>query len=159
MCGIFGYIGTEDPTEVCLQGLKKLEYRGYDSAGVGIIDKKLSVCKEVGEIANLEQNLPTMKGTMGIGHTRWATHGKVSKENAHPHFSGNKKIALIHNGIIENFQSLREELHQKGHIFLSQNDSEIIAHVIEEEYTDTLENAVQNELKKIKGSYALVVVI
>ena len=158
MCGIIGYTGFRNAQSVLIECLKRLEYRGYDSAGVGIIDKKLSVCKEVGEIVNLEQNIPTMGGTIGIGHTRWATHGKVSKENAHPHLSGNKKIALIHNGIIENFQSLKEELQKKGHIFLSQTDSEIIVHVIEEEYTDTLENAVHNALKKIKGSYALVVV-
>ncbi len=157
MCGIVGYTGFRNAQSVLIECLKRLEYRGYDSAGVGIIDKKLSVCKEVGEISNLEKNLPTMKGTIGIGHTRWATHGKVSKENAHPHLSGNKKIAIIHNGIIENFQSLKEELQQKGHKFSSQTDSEIIAHVIEEEYVDTLENAVCSALKKIKGSYALVV--
>jgi len=158
VCGIIGYAGFRNAQSVLIECLKRLEYRGYDSAGVGIIDKKLSVCKEVGEISNLEKNIPTMKGTMGIGHTRWATRGKVSKENAHPQVSGNKKIAIIHNGIIENFQSLKEELQQKGHKFSSQTDSEIIAHVIEEEYADTLENAVCSALKKIKGSYALAVI-
>ena len=158
MCGIIGYIGFRNAQNVLIECLKRLEYRGYDSAGVGIVDKKLNVRKEVGEIVNLEQSLPKMGGTIGIGHTRWATHGKVSKENAHPHLSGNKKIALIHNGIIENFQSLKEELQKKGHKFSSQTDSEVIAHVIEEEYIDTLENAVCSALKKIKGSYAIVVV-
>ena len=158
MCGIIGYTGFRNAQSVLIECLKRLEYRGYDSAGIGIIDKKLSVYKEVGEIVNLEQNLPATGGTIGIGHTRWATHGKVSKENTHPHLSGNKKIALIHNGIIENFQNLKEELQQKGHKFSSQTDSEVIAHVIEEEYTDTLENAICSALKKIKGSYALVVV-
>ena len=158
MCGIIGYNGFREANKVLIDCLKRLEYRGYDSAGICIMGKKLQVFKEVGEISKLENKIPSLKGDIGIGHVRWATHGKVSKENAHPHLSGNKKIALIHNGIIENFQSLKEELQQKGHIFLSQTDSEIIAHVIEEEYTDTLENAVHNALKRIKGSYALVVV-
>lgn len=158
MCGIIGYTGFREANKVLIDCLKRLEYRGYDSAGICVMGKKLQVFKDVGEISKLEKEIPSFKGDIGIGHVRWATHGKVSKENAHPHLSGDKKIALIHNGIIENFQSLKEELQQKGHIFLSQTDSEIIAHVIEEEYTDTLENAVHNALKKIKGSYALVVV-
>jgi len=158
VCGIIGYTGFREANKVLIDCLKRLEYRGYDSAGICVMGKKLQVFKDVGEISKLEKEIPSFKGDIGIGHVRWATHGKVSKENAHPHLSGDKKIALIHNGIIENFQSLKEELQQKGHIFLSQTDSEIIAHVIEEEYTDTLENAVHNALKKIKGSYALVVV-
>ena len=103
MCGIIGYVGFRDARTVLLESLKRLDYRGYDSAGVAIIDKKLKVYKEVGEIANVEKQIPLLKGTTGIGHTRWATHGGVTKENAHPHVSCDKKIAIVHNGIIENF--------------------------------------------------------
>ena len=141
-----------------IESLKRLDYRGYDSAGVAIIDKKLKIYKEVGEIAQVEKQIPLLKGTTGIGHTRWATHGAVTKENAHPHLSCDKKIAIIHNGIIENFTKLKEELKKKGHIFRSQTDSEIIAHLIDEAYKGNLENAVIAAVKKIQGSYAIVVV-
>lgn len=158
MCGIVGYTGFRDAKNVLIECLKRLDYRGYDSAGIGIIDKKLKVFKEVGEITNLEKEIPLVKGSVGIGHTRWATHGKVSKENAHPHISCNKKIALVHNGIIENFKKLKEELEKKGHNFVSQTDTEVIVHLIAEEYKDNLEDTVFSALKKIQGSYALAVV-
>lgn len=158
MCGITGYIGYRNASEVLIDCLKRLEYRGYDSAGIGVIGKKLSVFKEVGEIKNIEKEMPEMDGNVGIGHTRWATHGKVSKENAHPHLSCNKKIALVHNGIIEDFKILRGELEEKNHKFYSETDSEVIIHLIEEEYSDNLENAVLSAIKKLKGSYALVVI-
>lgn len=138
--------------------LKRLDYRGYDSAGIGVIDEKLQVFKDVGEIANLEKKVPIDKGTLGIGHTRWATHGKVTKENAHPHVCNNKKIALVHNGIIENFKTLREDLERKGYKFTSQTDTEVIVHLIDESYNGNLEDAVFSALKKIQGSYALAVV-
>ena len=134
MCGIIGYAGFRDARTVLLESLKRLDYRGYDSAGVAIIDNKLKVYKEVGEIANVERLIPKIKGTTGIGHTRWATHGGVTKENAHPHISCDKKIAVVHNGIIENFRPLKEELLKKGHKFLSQTDSEVIAHLIDDAY-------------------------
>ncbi|MCK5258510.1 MAG: glutamine--fructose-6-phosphate transaminase (isomerizing), partial [Thermoplasmatales archaeon] len=158
MCGIIGYMGHRAANDVIIESLKRLEYRGYDSAGIGIIGEKLQVFKEVGEIAMLQLSIPKIKGNLGIGHTRWATHGKVSKENAHPHLSCDKKIAVVHNGIIENFKTLREELENKGHIFTSQTDSEVIIHLIEEEYKGNLEQAVSSSLKKIQGSYAIVVI-
>ena len=158
MCGIVGYLGKQDATKILINGLKRLEYRGYDSAGIGIIGEKLQVFKEIGEISMLQHSIPKIKGNLGIGHTRWATHGKVSKENAHPHLSCDKKIAVVHNGIIENFKTLREELENKGHIFTSQTDSEVIIHLIEEEYKGSLEQAVSSSLKKIQGSYAIVVI-
>jgi len=158
VCGIIGYVGYRDARTVLIESLKRLDYRGYDSAGVAIIDKKLKIYKEVGEIAQVEKQIPLLKGTTGIGHTRWATHGAVTKENAHPHLSCDKKIAIIHNGIIENFTKLKEELKKKGHIFRSQTDSEIIAHLIDEAYKGNLENAVIAAVKKIQGSYAIVVV-
>lgn len=158
MCGIIGYIGYRNARTVILESLKRLDYRGYDSAGVAIIDKKLQVYKDVGEIKNVEKHIPPIKGLTGIGHTRWATHGGVTKQNAHPHLSCNKKIAIVHNGIIENFSSLKEDLKKKGHIFQSQTDSEVIAHLIDDIYKGNLEDAVLAATKKIKGSYAIVAV-
>jgi glucosamine--fructose-6-phosphate aminotransferase (isomerizing) len=158
VCGIIGYVGHRDARTILLESLKRLDYRGYDSAGVAIIYKKLKVYKEVGEIANVEKQIPPLKGTIGIGHTRWATHGGVTKENAHPHLSCDKKIALIHNGIIENFSKLKEELKKKGHKFISQTDSEVVVHLIDDLYKGNLEDAVVAALKKIKGSYSIVVV-
>ena len=117
MCGIIGYSGFRDARTVILESLKRLDYRGYDSAGVSIIDKKLQVYKDVGQIAQIEQHIPLLKGFVGIGHTRWATHGGVTKLNAHPHLSCDKKIAIVHNGIIENYMTLREELKKNGHVF------------------------------------------
>ncbi len=159
MCGIIGYTGFRDADAILVEGLKKLEYRGYDSAGVAVIGKKkLQIFKEVGEISKLEKTIPSLKGNVGLGHTRWATHGNVSKENAHPHLSGNKKIAVIHNGIIENFNQLTEELKENGVKFRSQTDTEVIAHLIQQYYKDNLEEAVFAALEKIQGSYALVVI-
>jgi glucosamine--fructose-6-phosphate aminotransferase (isomerizing) len=158
VCGIIGYVGFRQAQNLLIDCLKKLDYRGYDSAGVAIIDTTLSVAKDVGEISFLEKHLPLMKGTIGIGHTRWATHGNVTKENAHPHLSCDGTIALVHNGIIENYKQLRDELKKKGHIFTSQTDSEVIVHLIEDAYNDTLEAAVLQAIQKIKGSYAFVVI-
>ncbi|MFA5102151.1 MAG: glutamine--fructose-6-phosphate transaminase (isomerizing) [Candidatus Thermoplasmatota archaeon] len=158
MCGIIGYVGFREARTVLLESLKRLDYRGYDSAGVAIIDKHLKTYKEVGEIANVEKKIPLLKGTTGIGHTRWATHGAVTKENAHPHLSCDKKIAIVHNGIIENYTALKEELKKKGHRFLSQTDSEVIVHLIDDVYKGNLEDALIAAIKKIKGSYAIVAV-
>ncbi|PNX47791.1 MAG: glutamine--fructose-6-phosphate transaminase (isomerizing) [Thermoplasmata archaeon M11B2D] len=158
MCGIIGYVGFRDARTVLIESLKRLDYRGYDSAGVAIVDKKLKIYKDRGEIAKIEKQIPPLKGTTGVGHTRWATHGTVTKENAHPHLSCDKKIAIVHNGIIENFNTLKEELIKKGHIFLSETDSEVIAHLIDDVYKGNLEDALIAATKKIKGSYAIVAV-
>lgn len=156
MCGIIGYIGYRNARDVALEGLKRLEYRGYDSAGIALIQDKLIVFKEVGDIENLEKILSSIKCKIAIGHTRWATHGKVCKENAHPHASCNGKIAVVHNGIIENFKELKEELEERGHKFLSETDTEVIAHLIEENYNGDLFSAVKNAIKNLRGSYAIV---
>ncbi len=158
MCGIIGYNGFRNADKVLIDGLKRLEYRGYDSAGIGVIGKNLKIFKEVGEISKLEKDIPKLEGDIGIGHTRWATHGGVSKENAHPHLSDNKKIAVIHNGIIENFKKLKEELESQGVKFRSQTDTEVIAHLIEKNYKGNLKNAVFSAIKKLQGSYAIVVI-
>lgn len=158
MCGITGYIGYRNASEVLVDCLKRLEYRGYDSVGIGIIGENLSIFKDVGEIKRVEGKLPRMDGHVGIGHTRWATHGEVSRKNAHPHLSCDKKIAIVHNGIIENFNELKEELEKRNHKFYSETDSEVIAHLIEEEYKGKLEDAVASAIKKIRGSYAIVVI-
>ena len=157
MCGIVGYTGFRNAKEVILDCLKRLDYRGYDSAGVALLEKdELKVFKEVGEIKVLEKKMPNINATSGIGHTRWATHGEVSRRNAHPHLSCNGKIAVVHNGIIENFKKLREELEQRGHKFKSDTDTEVIAHLIEESYNDNLKDAVYSAIEKIRGSYAIV---
>jgi len=157
VCGIIGYIGFRNANNVIIECLKRLEYRGYDSAGISVLDKKQQVFKEVGEIKTFEKNLPDFKGTLGIGHTRWATHGGVTKENAHPHLSSNKKIAIAHNGIIENYRKLKESLVKKGYKFASETDSEVLAHLIQDNYKGNLEKAVYSALKKVDGYYALVV--
>jgi len=157
VCGIVGYTGFRNAKEVILDCLKRLDYRGYDSAGVALLEKdELKVFKEVGEIKVLEKKIPNINATSGIGHTRWATHGEVSRRNAHPHLSCNGKIAVVHNGIIENFKKLREELEQRGHKFKSDTDTEVIAHLIEEGYNDNLKDAVYSAIEKIRGSYAIV---
>jgi len=150
-------MGFRDASKVLINSLKRLEYRGYDSAGISVIDKKQQLFKDVGEIDDLKKNIPDFKGTIGIGHTRWATHGGVTKENAHPHLSSNKKIAVVHNGIIENFRKLKGNLAKKGYKFLSQTDTEVIAHLIEDNYRGDLEKAVFQALKKIEGYYAVLV--
>lgn len=158
MCGIFGYIGEKEAISILLEGLKKLEYRGYDSAGIVVFSgKKISIEKSAGKIADLENSIASerIKGCIGLGHTRWATHGIPSKENAHPHLDCTHKIAVVHNGIIENFSAIKRYLLQNGHKFTSQTDTEIIAHLIEENISKGLEASLKLALKKIKGSYAL----
>lgn len=157
MCGIIGYTGFRDANKILIDSLKRLEYRGYDSAGISVIHKSQQLYKDIGEIKDIEKKLPDFKGTIGIGHTRWATHGGVTKENAHPHLSSNGKIAVVHNGIIENFTKLRDNLIKKGYKFASNTDSEVLAHLIEDNYKDNLEKAVYSALKKVEGYYAIVV--
>ena len=162
MCGIVGYTGSQEAAPILLEGLKKLEYRGYDSAGIAVLnDNLIAVSKVTGRISNLCERTADGKncpGTVGIGHTRWATHGAPTDTNAHPHMSNNGKFAVVHNGIIENYIALREELIQKGYRFESQTDTEVIVHLIEMYYTGDLKKAVIKTSSRLQGSYALGVV-
>ena len=162
MCGIVGYTGSQAAAPILLEGLKKLEYRGYDSAGIAVLNNNLiAVSKVTGRIANLCERTADGKncpGTVGIGHTRWATHGAPTDTNAHPHISNDGKFAVVHNGIIENYIALREELIQKGYRFESQTDTEVIVHLIEMYYTGDLKKAVIKTSARLQGSYALGVV-
>src|SRR6266581_3058083 len=155
MCGIVGYAGRRDALPILLDGLKRLEYRGYDSAGVAIVGSALQVMKDKGFIANLEAQLPPLKGSTGFAHTRWATHGAPSKVNAHPHVDCTGKIALAHNGIIENYASLREKLQARGHTFVSQTDTESLVHLIESYYDGDLEAATRKALGDVRGAYVM----
>jgi glucosamine--fructose-6-phosphate aminotransferase (isomerizing) len=158
MCGIIGYIGKKPASEILIEGLKTLEYRGYDSAGLYISGEKC--VRSVGGVDNLYKKLPqNMKGTCGIAHTRWATHGKPSEQNAHPHSGMSGSIFIVHNGIIENYIDLKNTLKKQGSVFSSETDSEVIAHLIEKqiESGDTFEESVVNTLKMIKGSYGIAV--
>jgi glucosamine--fructose-6-phosphate aminotransferase (isomerizing) len=161
MCGIVGYVGEKRATDVLLGGLARLEYRGYDSAGVAVIeDGRLTVLRRVGKLVNLRDAIGAtpISGTTGIGHTRWATHGKPSEENAHPHTDCTGRIAVVHNGIIENYSDLRGELAGAGHILRSETDTETVAHLIESYFEGDLATAVRTALKRIDGSYALSIV-
>ncbi|MDX9871401.1 MAG: glutamine--fructose-6-phosphate transaminase (isomerizing) [Clostridia bacterium] len=162
MCGIVGYIGPQDATSLLVSGLKRLEYRGYDSAGVAVIEKDMiKVVKAAGKLSNLEKKLAadSPRGKIGIGHTRWATHGRPSDINSHPHQGCSDNFAVVHNGIIENYLELKEWLiDEKGHIFTSETDTEVIAHLVEEFYDGDLVKAVRKTLEKVHGSYALGVI-
>lgn len=163
MCGIVGYIGTNnDAKEVIIQGLKRLEYRGYDSAGIALYrDKKIETRKHVGEISNLEKIIgdPDFESNVGIGHTRWATHGAPSDLNAHPHSNGDDTVAVVHNGIIENFVELREWLMEEyGVKFKSDTDTEVIAHLIGIYYDGDLHQAVNRAVEQMRGAYAIAVI-
>jgi len=158
MCGIIGYAGQRSALPILLDGLKRLEYRGYDSAGVAIVGSGLQIVKDKGFIANLEAQLTPMTGTTGLAHTRWATHGAPSKVNAHPHTDCHGKLALAHNGIIENYITLREKLEAEGHVFKTETDTESLAHLIESFYHGDLEEAVRKALHEVRGSYGIAVV-
>src|SRR4030066_434326 len=158
MCGIVGYIGARETARVLIDGLKRLEYRGYDSAGIAVFHRgRIEIRRNEGKLKRLEDLIKGegVDGKNGMGHTRWATHGRPSDENAHPHKAG--RVAVVHNGIIENYLPLKEVLESKGHVFTSETDTEIISHLIDEfirEGYSSLE-AVRIALDKIKGSYAL----
>jgi glucosamine--fructose-6-phosphate aminotransferase (isomerizing) len=163
MCGIVGYIGDKNAAPILIEGLKRLEYRGYDSAGIALLNGKLELHKCKGKVADLEQRLPAnlLYATIGIGHTRWATHGEPNDINAHPHTSGDGTIAIIHNGIIENYAAIRTELLRKGHCFKGETDTEVLAHLIEEVAAEVgcdLETAVRLALKEVVGTYGLCVI-
>jgi len=154
MCGIIGYVGRRTALPILVDGLKRLEYRGYDSAGVAVIGSGIQLVKDKGFIADLERALTPMPGTIGIGHTRWATHGPPSKENAHPHVDCTGRLALVHNGIIENYAELRSQLAAEGHVFRSQTDTESLVHLLEKHYQGDLAAAVRKTVRDIRGSYA-----
>lgn len=144
MCGIVGYIGEKNAVPILMTGLKRLEYRGYDSAGIAILqDDHIKVVKEAGKIAALDARINEVKlnSTIGIGHTRWATHGEPNQVNAHPHTDSKGNIALIHNGIIENYATLKKMLQNKGHEFKTDTDTEVVSHLIEEFYDGNFEDA------------------
>jgi glucosamine--fructose-6-phosphate aminotransferase (isomerizing) len=135
MCGIVGYVGSRPAQPYLIRALKKLEYRGYDSSGIAVLGDCISVYKDIGRVGELEKSAPTLRGSIGIGHTRWATHGEPSRINAHPHLDCTGRLAVIHNGVIFNYQSLKEELIREGHKFISDTDTEVIPHLIEKYYT------------------------
>jgi glutamine---fructose-6-phosphate transaminase (isomerizing) len=162
MCGIVGYIGPKKVVPVIIEGLRKLEYRGYDSAGIAVVTKdgKLEIRRAAGKLRNLEETIAKspIEGTYGIGHTRWATHGRPTEENAHPHRDCSGQIVVVHNGIIENYLELKEQLQREGHKFVTETDTEIVAHLVEKHSANNtpLEEAVRKSLKELRGIYALV---
>lgn len=163
MCGIVGYIGKREAWPIIIKGLKLLEYRGYDSAGIALVNDQINVYKKAGKVDQLEKFAANkdLHGTVGIGHTRWATHGEPTDANAHPHRSGNHRFAIVHNGIIENYSTLKENLLSKGHIFESDTDTEVLTHLIEEiqkEGDFSLTEAVRLSLSQVAGAYAIVIV-
>jgi len=163
MCGIVGYIGYRDAYPIIIKGLHRLEYRGYDSAGVALLDTDLKVYKKAGKVSDLENFVKDieLKGSIGMGHTRWATHGAPSDRNSHPHSSGDRKLTIIHNGIIENYVVLKEALLAKGHVFKSDTDTEVLIHLVEDIEHETgldLQEAVRVALNKVVGAYAIVII-
>ena len=161
MCGIVGYTGPREAGPILIEGLRRLEYRGYDSAGIALVDEQgdLFVEKKAGKLANLQTAIAdrTPHAALGLAHTRWATHGRPNDLNAHPHQDCTGDITVIHNGIIENFRELRDELEDRGHVLASETDTEAIAHLVEENYQGDLGDAVRAALRRMEGAYALVV--
>jgi glucosamine--fructose-6-phosphate aminotransferase (isomerizing) len=158
MCGIVGYVGKKNAQKILMASLRRLEYRGYDSAGICLTNNELEIYKTKGKIADLAKISRSSAKTVGIGHTRWATHGVPSNVNSHPHLDCQGEIALVHNGIIENFSSLKGYLEKKGHRFVSDTDTEVLAHLVEEFYHGNLESAVREALKKVVGTYGICLV-
>jgi glucosamine--fructose-6-phosphate aminotransferase (isomerizing) len=162
MCGIIGYIGSKPVVPVLIEGLRRMEYRGYDSAGVALVNPTgIELRRSAGKLANLELAIKAepVDGLYGVGHTRWATHGRPTEENAHPHRDCTGRIVVVHNGIIENYLELKQELQQQGHVFKTETDTEIVAHLVEREMkTDGLENAVRRALTHMRGMFAIVLI-
>jgi glucosamine--fructose-6-phosphate aminotransferase (isomerizing) len=159
MCGIVGYVGSNDAVPIIVDGLRRLEYRGYDSAGVAVVHEgRLTRRRAAGKLQNLEESLrkDPIRGQFGVGHTRWATHGRPTEENAHPHQDGQGKIVVVHNGIIENYLPLKTKLQAAGHTFVTQTDTEVVAHLVAHHYSGSLEEAVRKAVAEIEGIYALV---
>jgi glutamine---fructose-6-phosphate transaminase (isomerizing) len=159
MCGIVGYIGKKRAQPILLNSLSKLEYRGYDSCGVAISNGNIQVYKDIGRVKNLEKTIPFMKGSIGIGHTRWATHGEPSQVNAHPHCDCSGRFAVVHNGTINNFQQIKERLVAEGHTIVSQTDTELIAHLIEKYYDGDFISAVEMTIKELEGAYTMIAIM
>jgi len=161
MCGIVGYIGPREAVPIIIDGLKRLEYRGYDSAGLAVLENGcLAVRRASGKLRNLEEvlNLNPVQGHFGIGHTRWATHGRPTEENAHPHRDCHGDIVVVHNGIVENYLALKAQLIKEGHTFITETDTEVIAHLVEKYYDGNLENAVRDAVRQLTGVFALSVI-
>jgi glutamine---fructose-6-phosphate transaminase (isomerizing) len=162
MCGIIGYVGDREAVSLIVEGLRKLEYRGYDSAGIAVIDDEggLHIQRAQGKLRNLEDAIQTtpMPGRLGVGHTRWATHGRPSEENAHPHVGPNRQVAVVHNGIVENYTALKQELESAGHHFATETDTEVIAHLIESVKAHSLEDALRQAVQRLDGIFAIVAV-
>lgn len=161
MCGIVGYIGDGQAQQILTNGLKKLEYRGYDSAGIAVYNgEEVQVCKSKGRIAVLEERLELipMEGSVGIGHTRWATHGRPSDENSHPHTDESGKFSVVHNGIIENYQEIKQDLLEKGVVFTSETDTEVIVHLLADLYDGDIVSTIQTAVSKMRGAYSLGVI-
>jgi len=157
MCGIVGYIGDKQAQSILLGCLRRLEYRGYDSCGIAVVGEGINIYKDAVRVEQLEKTAPQCQGTSGIGHTRWATHGAPSQINAHPHGDCTGNIAVVHNGIITNFQNLKDRLKSEGHVFVSETDTEVIPHLIEKYYQGNLEEAVITAINELEGSYAIIV--
>jgi len=162
MCGIVGYIGSHKAVPIILEGLKRLEYRGYDSAGLAVYgdDNQLAIRRAQGKLRNLEEVIRQnpLEGTFGIGHTRWATHGRPTEENAHPHRDCKGSLVVVHNGIVENYLALKHRLQSQGHVFLTETDTEVIAHLVESHFSGNLEDAVRAAVREFTGSFALAVI-
>src|SRR5579872_3829698 len=162
MCGIVGYIGNRRAVPIILDGLRRLEYRGYDSAGIAVLngDNQLAVRRASGKLRNLEETIRVnpMDGAYGIGHTRWATHGRPTEENAHPHRDCSGDIVVVHNGIVENYLTLKHQLQLEGHKFVTETDTEVIAHLVEKYYEGNLEEAVRKSVKELSGVFALAII-
>src|SRR5215218_8529736 len=163
MCGIIGYLGPKEVVPILIDGLRRLEYRGYDSAGVAVVrDGQIERRRSAGKLINLEQAIDTqpLEGVYGVGHTRWATHGRPTEENAHPHQDCTGKIVVVHNGIIENYLDLKRELQTLGHTFVTETDTEVIAHLLEQEASrgNTLEGAAREALLRMRGLFAFVAI-
>src|SRR4030088_2330315 len=169
MCGIVGYVGNKQVVPLIIDGLRKLEYRGYDSAGIAVVDEshQLKIRRAEGKLRNLEEVLrqQPLDGTYGVGHTRWATHGRPTEENAHPHRDCTGRVVVVHNGIVENYLSLKKKLAQEGHKFSTETDTEVIAHLVENAiyrlgngHRPTLEEAVRKTVNQLSGVFALAVI-
>ena len=164
MCGIVGYVGNKQVVPLIIDGLRKLEYRGYDSAGIAVVneDHGLEIRRAEGKLRNLEETirLSPLDGTYGIGHTRWATHGRPTEENAHPHRDCTGRVVVVHNGIIENYLQLKERLRKSDHHFVTETDTEIMAHLIEEylKHDSSFEQAVRSAVAELRGIFALSII-